>query len=208
MSKKWVILDVWGVIFEISNLVNDLLISFIYKKDNKISKEYILELYYKASSGEIKSSYFWKKLGLANKYPNIEEEYLNSISCLDPVFKEVVKNLKNKYSLGIISNDVKEWSKFLLSKFSVVNLFDLILISGGAKYRKPDKEIFRIFLRTAKIAPEECIFVDDKLSNLQAASELGMDAIRFIREEGKAPHCFEFEVSSFVELFHVIISYF
>lgn len=208
MSKKWVILDVWGVIFEISNLINDLLLPFIHKKDSKISKEYIIELYYKASSGEIESSYFWKKLGLANKYPNIEEEYLSSISCLDPVFKEIAKTLKNKYSLSIISNDVKEWSKFLLSKFGVVNLFDLILISGGAKCRKPDKEIFRIFLRTAKIAPEECIFVDDKLSNLQAASELGMNTIRFVRKEEKTPYCSELEVSSFPELIYVLTNYF
>jgi len=44
MSTKWVILDVMGVIFEVGDDTNDLLVPYIQKMDKMISAEKINEM--------------------------------------------------------------------------------------------------------------------------------------------------------------------
>jgi len=49
MSTKWVILDVMGVIFEVGDDTNDLLVPYIQKMNDMISAEKINKMYLKAS---------------------------------------------------------------------------------------------------------------------------------------------------------------
>ncbi|MFZ0324882.1 MAG: HAD-IA family hydrolase [Actinomycetes bacterium] len=53
-------------------------------------------------------------------------------------------------------------------------MFDVVVISGEVGMRKPES---RIFLHTAErlgLDPHECVFVDDTLTNVRAAAELGL----------------------------------
>jgi len=56
MSTKWIIFDVMGVIFEVGDDTNDLLVPYIQKRKDMISTEKINEMYTKASLGKILSS--------------------------------------------------------------------------------------------------------------------------------------------------------
>ncbi len=60
--------DVMGVIFEVGDDTNDLLVPYIQKIDSEISKEKINEVYIKASLGKISSRQFWCELGFVNGY--------------------------------------------------------------------------------------------------------------------------------------------
>ncbi len=44
---------------------------------------------------------------------------------------------------------------------------------------KPDPGIYRILCREYDLVPEECVFIDDKAENIQAAKDLGMEGILF-----------------------------
>ena len=57
------------------------------------------------------------------------------------------------------------------------------MISGDVGYRKPSREIYEIALQKAGVKPENCIFIDDRDKNLLPAMELGMNVIKFSREE-------------------------
>ena len=209
MVIKWIILDVWGVIYQPRNLIKEMLIPFMKEWEPKISENLVYNLYLDASIGKISSEDIWKALNLGVKYPEIEKQYIDShISILHPDFKQVVKKLHTKFKLGIISNDVKEWSYALLSKFNIRNYFSLLLISGEIKIRKPDKAIFGKFIELSKSDPENCLFVDDRLENLRAAKESGMNCLRFIKKDSKIPFCSEFEISNFTELMHVLDNFF
>ena len=56
----------------------------------------------------------------------------------------------------------------------LAELFDQIVISGEVGLRKPDPEVFRMATDRLGLSPEDCIFVDDLPSNIQAAEAVGM----------------------------------
>ena len=104
---SWVIFDMMGVIFEVADDVNDLLVPYIQGRDSSLSSKRIDELYTKASLGRISSYDLWSQLGFESEYPDIERDYLDSCLKLDPEFVDIVRSLKESYSLAVLSNDVK-----------------------------------------------------------------------------------------------------
>ncbi|MDA0302081.1 MAG: HAD-IA family hydrolase [Chloroflexi bacterium] len=46
--------------------------------------------------------------------------------------------------------------------------------------RKPDPRIFEIALTTLGVSPRECVFVDDRWANVEAAARLGITALHFV----------------------------
>jgi putative hydrolase of the HAD superfamily len=204
MTINWLILDAMGVIFKVADDVSDLLIPFLQSKKNSTLFKIIYKSYIEASSGKITSNEFWKTLGYTDEYPEIEEEFLEECYTIDPEFIQIAGKLRENYKLAMLSNDLKEWSEFLRNKFNINQFFEAIVISGEVGYRKPDKKIFEILLKKINSKPEECIFVDDKLENLNAASKLGIKNIRFIRNKIKSKSCSEFEVNNFSELLRVL----
>lgn len=208
MTIKWIIFDAMGVIFEEGHDLHELVIPFLHERDHKISADKIENIYYEASKGDITSFDFWKMLGFGEQYPEIEKLYLDSCLSLDPTFTEIAKELRKKYKIGYLSNDVNEWSTYLRKKFNLNKLFDAILVSGEVGLRKPDPRIFEFLLKKTNSKGNECIFIDDNLKNLTAASEFDINTVRFIRRQKKTPFCSEFEISSFQELFCVIENFF
>ncbi len=57
-------------------------------------------------------------------------------------------------------------------------MFDVVVISGEVGMRKPEADIYRYTVAQLGCAIEECVFVDDLPSNVQAAVELGMVGVR------------------------------
>ena len=204
MSKKWLILDAMGVIFEVGRDLYELLIPFVWSKDRSVSDKLMIDTYLTASKGLIPSSEVWTRLGFGDNYPDIEKEYLDKQLTIDSDFLKLVVEFQKEYSLALLSNDVKEWSNYLRQKFGLNKIFNEVVISGDVGLRKPDERIYQLLLDKINAQAEDCVFVDDNLNNLRAASELGIKTIRFIRNEEKTPFCSEFEVGSFSELLHVL----
>ena len=63
--------------------------------------------------------------------------------------------------------------------FDFLNEFDHAVISGHVGAAKPDRRIFEILFERVGRRPDELVFVDDSLSNIEAARALGMPAIHF-----------------------------
>lgn len=183
MNKKWVIFDVMGVIFEVGDDVNDLLVPYIHKRNNNISAAKINDGYLRASLGKISSYDFWAEVGLGSQYPGVEYNYLDTCLTLDSEFRPVADVLQINYNLAILSNDVKEWSQYTRGKYNLDVLFKEIVISGEVKYRKPDENIFSYLLCRINAIPSECAVVDDRVRNLHIASSMGFKTIRFGRED-------------------------
>jgi FMN phosphatase YigB (HAD superfamily) len=45
---------------------------------------------------------------------------------------------------------------------------------------KPDRRLWEIFFARTGLAPEQCLFIDDRLENCEAAAKLGVQTINFI----------------------------
>jgi len=201
---NWVAFDMMGVIFEVADDVNDLLVPFIQRRDRSVSSEKINELYRKASLGEISSYNFWSQLGFESEYPDMEKDYLDGCLKLDPEFMNIARSLKESYSLVVLSNDVKEWSSYLRSRFGLDKLFKVVVISGEVGYRKPDRDIYTILLDRIHESSSSCVLIDDRSKNLRIASQLGMKTIKFLREDIADDSCGDFEITSFSQLPEIV----
>lgn len=65
-------------------------------------------------------------------------------------------------------------------------VFGVTVVSGQEKLLKPQPEIFNLLCRRAGLSPENCIFIDDGLRNVEGACAVGMDGIHFT-----TPHALE-----------------
>ena len=75
----------------------------------------------------------------------------------------MLRQLRVKYLLGLISNGPSnaQWEK--IRKLSLEQYFDVILVSGDLSWEKPEREIFRRACRILNVKPDSCIMVGDKL---------------------------------------------
>ena len=53
-------------------------------------------------------------------------------------------------------------------------LFDTVLLSGELGFGKPDPRIYLLAASRLELAPEDCVFVDDLVSNVRGAAGVGM----------------------------------
>ncbi len=75
------------------------------------------------------------------------------------------------------------WSheKFPIARgrFDFLNWFDGIVVSGEEKLKKPDLAIYQVMLERYRLEPQHTLFIDDSLANVEAARQLGIQAIHF-----------------------------
>jgi len=91
---------------------------------------------------------------------------------------EIVKNLKKKYKVGILSNYVEGWLRKVLKNYGVENLFDAVIVSSTIGERKPNAIIYYEALKKLSVKPEETVFIADEISeDLVAASGFGIKTI-------------------------------
>lgn len=90
----------------------------------------------------------------------------------------ILKNLKGKIITGLISNQTS-WIENLEKKYRYKRLFDILVISKDVSLRKPSKSIFRMFIKKAKVKPNEIIFIDDSFNYKDATESVGINFIHF-----------------------------
>ena len=92
--------------------------------------------------------------------------------------EEVVRRLKSHgycvYYLSNIPQDVLD----LLRDRGVLDGFDGGVASCEVHINKPDPKIYKALLDKYSLKAEECVFIDDRLENVQAAFALGFAGIQ------------------------------
>ena len=56
----------------------------------------------------------------------------------------------------------------------IADLFDTVVLSGQVGFGKPDVRIYLLTAERLGLTPEECVFVDDMVSNVRGAVRAGM----------------------------------
>jgi 2-haloacid dehalogenase len=68
-------------------------------------------------------------------------------------------------------------------RFEFLDWFENIVVSGEEKLIKPDQQLYQILLDRIGRDASDCIFIDDGIRNVNAAAEMGFDAIHFTSPE-------------------------
>ena len=142
----------------------------------------VLNLAPQAEVGELSLTSFFKTIAQKMKIENLWEIMDKNIPFNFPQIKEtfvLLEELKGKYKLAIITNNppgiMDRWETVVKYK----KYFDLIIDSSVVKMRKPNAEIYLLTCQKLNLQPEECLFIDDSVNNINTAKKLGFKTIRF-----------------------------
>jgi 2-haloacid dehalogenase len=124
---------------------------------------------------------------LSEKFPHYaqliqayHQNWTDSIGAAYDGTIEILKQLKQAgYPLYGLSNWSAETFPFAREKYDFFDLLDDFVLSGEVGHVKPDPEIFHIMLKKIGKPAEECLFIDDSLTNINQAQKMGFATIHF-----------------------------
>jgi putative hydrolase of the HAD superfamily len=137
--------------------------------------------------GKLTGLQFWQKI-IRDGALNLSEADIHRLNLLDGRMWSTVNEhmvawqaeLKQRGLLtGILSNMGDTVLEVLLSTHSWISNFDVQVWSYQLLMAKPDPAIYRHILAKLGTQPEETLFLDDRLENIVAAHDLGIQAIQF-----------------------------
>jgi 2-haloacid dehalogenase len=101
-----------------------------------------------------------------------------------PGTAQIVREL---HDAGVPQLGLTNWSHELYPHaprlYPVLSLLDDVVVSGTEKVAKPDPAIFEIAVARSGLAPADLVFVDDRVDNVSAAIESGLDGVLFTDAE-------------------------
>jgi epoxide hydrolase-like predicted phosphatase len=136
----------------------------------------------KATLGEISSDQHWDSIMKRLRRPAselvaIRDEFFAG-DILDRTLIDYLRSLRGTYKTGLISNAWSDLRDFIVKeKFD--DAFDKIIISSEVGAAKPEPKIFHIALEQFGVKPNEAVFVDDFLINIEGCEKVGMKGIHF-----------------------------
>ena len=92
---------------------------------------------------------------------------------------ELLDELKNDYSLAVLTNEGREWVECKIRALGLERCFEFIIESNKLHLLKPSREIFEKALEILDAEPDDCLFIDDKEANCAGAEEVGIRSILF-----------------------------
>jgi len=137
--------------------------------------------------GDLTGLAFWQKL-VADAGLALSDEQVRQLNAWDAHMWTSIKpemlawheRLKERgLQTAILSNMGDSVMESILEKFAWVNDFDVLIWSYQHRVVKPDAEIYQLLLEKLGTAPEETLFLDDKLENIEAARSLGIQGLQF-----------------------------
>lgn len=97
-----------------------------------------------------------------------------------PGMFELISGLKARgYRIWGLSNWSWELFQKICPSFPIFSLMDGMVISGQVRMIKPDPAIYHCLLDRYGLKADECVFVDDRSENIDAAIAVGMKGIVF-----------------------------
>ena len=136
-----------------------------------------------ASVGQAQANDVW---GAVQKELALEEQDLAQLKGdffagdqIDEELMTFIRRIKDKYKSGMITNAWSDTRHWIIHEWKIGDAFDHILVSAEIGIVKPDAEIYSLSLEALDVQPDEAIFIDDFVENVEGAESVGMQTIHF-----------------------------
>ncbi|HWT56012.1 MAG TPA: HAD family phosphatase [Candidatus Microsaccharimonas sp.] len=130
--------------------------------------------------GQITFDEYLERYGkLSGKTPEQVRREFADFALVDKPVVELIEQLRQTHRTALVSNAHSNELRPILEQYDLERLFDEICISSEVGMAKPDPEIFEHIAGLLKLEPAQCVFTDDNLDNVTAATEVGMHGIVF-----------------------------
>ena len=183
---KHIFFDIGGVLLEIDHVR-----SLQYWSDctdlsiDVIKDHFPYEVHEQYEIGEITDNEFFQAVKDGFPQPNClkEDDFWQGWNKLIVAETETVKLLpllKQSYNVYLLSNTNPRHIKHEVDKrFSFQKNVDRAFYSFDLGCRKPDEEIYLKALKLAGAKPEDSLFIDDVMINIDTARSLGIKTIHY-----------------------------
>lgn len=101
---------------------------------------------------------------------------------------------KKKYELAAINNESRELNDFRINEFGLKKYFRCFFSSCYMGVRKPEEEIFDKALHIFHKDPGECLYIDDREENYNAARNSGINSILLDKPENLSSRLEKFNI--------------
>jgi putative hydrolase of the HAD superfamily len=181
------VLDYGGVISKPQNPENLSNMLQIINKDESDFRIIYREKRDNYDNGQLSGEEYWHSIlqhyGLEQNGSNvtklIQEDIESWTQINDSMIQFIKESRKKVHTLAIISNMTGDCLAYMKKHFQWLALFDELTFSCEFGKNKPDPKIYQAFLSRIEIPPQECLFVDDLLENVDEAMKSGMNVIHF-----------------------------
>lgn len=181
------ILDYGGVISKPQNPDNVNNILQILSQDHNDFMDVYRSKRENYDNGQLSGEEYWHSIlqhyGLEqndSKVTKLIQEDIESWTQIDDSMIQFIKKNREKlHKLAIISNMTRDCLVFMKKHFQWLELFDELIFSCEFGKNKPDARIYEACLSGIEIPPQECLFADDLVENVDGAMKSGMNVIHF-----------------------------
>jgi putative hydrolase of the HAD superfamily len=132
--------------------------------------------------GELSPREFHAK---TSEYLGLDISYADFVGIWNDIFWEdremcaLARKLKKRYKLILLSNINALHFKYIRNKFSIIGIFDELVLSYKVGAIKPERKIYDEVVRRAHGKREELFYIDDREDLVKEALRLGIDSTRF-----------------------------
>ena len=183
------------IIFDLGNVIVNFDEAPIFRKWAAASNKSVPQIreYYKNSSarkkfekGEITPKQFYRKtkeeLGMKISLNDFKKAW-NGIFALNSDVEKLIRKLKGRYKLVLLSNTNVWQYEYIKRKYGIVNIFDEYVLSYKIGCRKPNPMIFMKAIKKSGTLPWNCAYFDDIAGFVHAARLMGIMAFQYKNTE-------------------------
>jgi HAD superfamily hydrolase (TIGR01509 family) len=166
-----------GVLWESHERAEEWLASLAAMQGVDAGRDDLAALRHEAMLGRITSAEFWRALGVPGEPAELDAAYAARFT-LDPHVVEFVTALARRgIGVACVTNDAAEWSALLRTRFGLDRLIRPWVVSAEIGAAKPATAPFEEVAQRAGIPLANCMYIDYRVEDLDAARRLGMATV-------------------------------
>ncbi len=95
---------------------------------------------------------------------------------------DFIESVRNRYTIGMLTNLSSDAVEHFVGPL-YMDYFDVILTPDKLGSMKPSRESFERACDIMSIEPSEILFIDDTESNIQSASDIGIQTLKYTGQD-------------------------
>jgi HAD superfamily hydrolase (TIGR01549 family) len=96
---------------------------------------------------------------------------------LVPGVDEMLKQLKGRYPMSVVSARDEKGTMRFLEQFNLVQYFDAVITGQSAEHTKPYPDPIRLAAQKMGVKPEECLMIGDTTVDMRAGKSAGAQTV-------------------------------
>ena len=134
-------------------------------------------------TGKLSALNFYERvvghLGLDLSFDDFITSSKEAIEPGDDGIESIVRSLGEEYQLALLSNTNPIHFEHIKKKYAVIGLFEHIILSFEIGVMKPAVLAYEKLIAATSKSPQKHLFIDDRIENINAAKEVGIDGIHY-----------------------------